>query len=326
MRLQYMLGLPDFMEKSIVVCFTTEGQSLSFRNDNAVVKNKDDSIVFQHTCHRIFSLWIIGHTTITSGILQRSKKFGFSIVLFSYSFRVLGVWNAGVEGNFLLREKQYAHEGMNIAWHIVQNKIKNQIRLLTQIRSKTDEQKNKIHEIESYLNQNDKDLHLKKILGIEGITTKLFFKEWFQEVPWSGRKPRTKIDITNTLLDIGYTYLFNLIDAMLQLYGFDVYRGVYHRNFYQRKSLVCDIVEPFRCIIDKKIKNAYNVGQIKQEDFAEIRGQYNLKYEKNKEYTGWKLEEIMKYKKDIFLYIQQYYRAFMQDKPISGYPEFIIKE
>ncbi|HOM88093.1 MAG TPA: CRISPR-associated endonuclease Cas1, partial [Spirochaetota bacterium] len=137
---------------------------------------------------------------------------------------------------------------------------------------------------------------------------------------------RTKIDTTNTLLDIGYTFLFNIMDAMLNLYGFDVYRGVYHRNFYQRKSLVCDMVEPFRCIIDKKIKNAYNLGQIKAADFTESRGQYFLNHDKNKEYTGWLLQEIMKYKKDMFVYVQKYYRAFMKEKPIKDYPEFLIKE
>lgn len=321
-----MLSLPDFMEKSIIVCFATEGQTLSFKNDNAVIKNKDGDIVLQHSCYRIFSLWIVGHTSITTGILQRSKRFGFSIILFTYSFRIMGVWNAGAEGNFLLREKQYNYQGLEIAWHIVKNKINNQIGLLKEIREKTEDQKVLINEIESYLHQNDQDLDLKKILGIEGITTKLFFKEWFKGVPWSGRKPRTKIDITNTLLDIGYTYLFNLIDAMLNLYGFDVYRGVYHRNFYQRKSLVCDIVEPFRCIIDKQIKKAYNLGQIKQEDFTERKGQYTLNFDKNKEYTGWMLESIMKYKKDIFLYVQSYYRAFMQNKPIDQYPEFHIRE
>ncbi|MEW6527945.1 MAG: type V CRISPR-associated endonuclease Cas1 [Spirochaetota bacterium] len=321
-----MLSLPDFMEKSIVICFTTEGQAISFKNDNVLVKDKEGKIVLQHSCYRVFSLWIVGNTTITSGILQRSKKFGFSIYLFSYSFKIVGVWNASAEGNFLLRQKQYNYEALDIAWHLVTNKIKNQISLLTGIRCKTEEEKKTIKEIEGYLNQNFNDLDLKKILGIEGITTKLFFTIWFKDVPWYGRKPRTKIDTTNTILDIGYTYLFNIIEAMLNLYGFDVYRGVYHRNFYQRKSLVCDVVEPFRCIIDKKVKNAYNLGQIKPKDFTNYHGRYLLNIDKNRQYTSWILEEIMKYKKDMFLYIQKYYRAFMREKPITQYPEFIIKE
>ena len=127
-------------------------------------------------------------------------------------------------------------------------------------------------------------------------------------------------------MDIGYTFLFNIVDAMLNLYGFDVFRGVYHRSFYQRKSLVCDLVEPFRCIIDNKIRKSYNLGQIKKDDFLNIKGQYILRIDKNKEYTGWLLKELVKYKEDIFLYVQKYYRCFMRGKDISEYPEFLIKE
>ena len=57
-------------------------------------------------------------------------------------------------------------------------------------------------------------------------------------------------------LDIGYTMLFNIVDAMLQIYGFDTYYGVFHRCFYMRKSLVCDIMEPMRPIIDYEIRKA----------------------------------------------------------------------
>ena len=193
-------------------------------------------------------------------------------------------------------------------------------------RNKNDHQKDVISELESYLNYDYSDFNLKNLLGIEGITTKLFFREWFKDLDWHGRKPRTKIDITNTLLDIGYTFLFNIVDAMLNLYGFDVFRGVYHRSFYQRKSLVCDLVEPFRCIIDNKIRKSYNLGQIKKDDFLNIKGQYILRIDKNKEYTGWLLKELVKYKEDIFLYVQKYYRCFMRGKDISEYPEFLIKE
>lgn len=180
--------------------------------------------------------------------------------------------------------------------------------------------------MESYLNTEMKELNLKKILGTEGIASKVFFQTWFADFDWKGRKPRAKTDKTNVILDIGYTYLFNIMEGMLNLYGFDVYKGVYHQAFYQRKSLVCDLVEPFRCIIDRKVKNAYGLGQIQDKDFTESKGQFFLNIDQNKKYTAWIVQEIMKYKEEIFLYTQQYYRAFMRNKPISDYPVFRIKD
>ena len=94
---------------------------------------------------------------------------------------------------------------------------------------------------------------------------------------WMGRYPRTKIDKNNLLLDMGYTFLFHFLEALLLLYGFDIYEGFYHRRFYQRKSLVCDIEEPFRAIIDEAMRKSFNLGQIKNSDFGFTNGQYFLK-------------------------------------------------
>lgn len=69
------------------------------------------------------------------------------------------------------------------------------------------------------------------------------------------------------------------LEVLLESYGFDTYCGVLHKQFYMRKSLVCDIVEPFRVLIDDAVKKAINLKQIKEEDFIVIQNQYRLKWE-----------------------------------------------
>jgi CRISPR-associated protein Cas1 len=321
-----MLSYPDFKEKTIVVVFASEGQRFSFQNDNLIVTNEDAEIILQTTCYRMLALWIVGHCVITSGLLERSKKFAFPVYLLSVNFRFIGAWSAPTEGNFLLRNKQYSYQSIDIAKRLVENKIHNQIILLKSIRNKDEKLKHSIELMNDYETQINKFQVLQELLGIEGVSSRLFFSEWYAEMDWKGRKPRVKIDPINVMLDIGYTFLFYLVENMLNLYGFDIYKGVYHQFFYQRKSLVCDIVEPFRCIVDKQIKNAYNLGQIKNDDFICKNGQYVLKYDKSKEYTRWLLQAIVEYKEDIFLYSQSYYRAFIREKAINDYPFFIINQ
>ncbi|HRP90008.1 MAG TPA: type V CRISPR-associated endonuclease Cas1 [Edaphocola sp.] len=321
-----MLSYPDFKEKTIIISFSTEGQKLSFKNDNLIIKDKEDKILLQATCHKILAVWIVGNITISSGLMERSKKFGFPIYLLSINFRLIGLWNAATEGNFLLRQKQYAYKDWSIARFLVHNKIENQLANLMSIRKKTISCRNAIASLRQYQNQLPQATEQKEILGLEGIASKLYFEQWFNTVDWRGRKPRLKPDPINVLLDMGYTFLFYLVENMLQLYGFDVYKGVYHRNFYQRKSLVCDLQEPFRCIIDRIVKNAFGLGQVNEEDFVIERGAYKLKYEKNKAYSKWLMKELLGYKSEIFLYCQQYYRCFIQQKPINDYPQFLIKQ
>ena len=322
-----MLSLPDFQEKQIVLAFLSRGEKLSFKNDNLIIKNDDNRIKHQSSCHRLFALLVVGHMSITSGLIMRARKFNFTILLLSHNLRLYAVLAAKTEGNFLLREKQYNYEGLDIAQHLVRNKIANQLWVLKQIRHKKEKLQLTIEQLKVYCARlPNPDLSLKDVLGIEGVSTRIYFRELFSEYDWASRRPRTKQDKTNTLLDIGYTLLFNLIDAMLNLYGFDTYVGVYHQQFYQRKSLVCDLVEPFRPLIDARIRKAYRLGQIKEEDFWVIRNQYRLFGKNANPYMTWLLELLIDRKRDMFLYVQSYYRAFIQDKEIANYPIFDMKK
>jgi len=318
-----MLTLPDFEQKQIIFALISDGDKLSFKNDNIIITDSDGSIKHQSTCYRLFALLIVGHICITSGLLQRAEKFGFSIVFMTHSLRVYGFWGIKEKGNVLLRKKQYDYKRLEIAQWIVANKIGSQLSMLKSIRQKTKVIEDAVENIKTYsICLPDEKLNLQDLLGIEGIVSRIYFNAVFGDYGWTARRPRVKHDRTNCLLDIGYTLLFNIIEALLNIYGFDLYQGVYHRQFYQRKSLVCDLVEPFRPIIDFRIRKAYNLGQINEEDFDIVQRQYFLYGKKSKPYIGWLLEELLSYKKDIFLYIRSYYRAFMKEVSINQYNQF----
>jgi CRISPR-associated protein Cas1 len=170
----------------------------------------------------------------------------------------------------------------------------------------------------------DNASEVQELLGMEGSASKIFFPAYFRQLNWKRREPRTKRDINNLLLDIGYTYIFNFIEAMTAIYGFDIYCGVYHTFFYQRKSLICDMVEPFRCIIDQRLRKAHNLNQIDSDDFFVKNSQYMLKYKSQSKYTKLFMKDILEHKKEIFLYIQSYYRWFIKDKPQDQFPVFTI--
>ena len=108
------------------------------------------------------------------------------------------------------------------------------------------------------------------------------------------------------------------------MFGFDLYVGVYHRLWFKRKSLVCDLVEPFRCIIDKAIKNAINRKQFCETDFDNFKGEFRLKREKNKEYSKVFFDSLVPYKSEIFKYVQSFYRCFIGRKDTNFYPRFEI--
>ncbi len=318
-----MLSSPDFKQKQIILALLSHGNRLSFKNDNIIITNKDKEIIHQSTCYRLFSLFVVGHLTVTTGLIQRAKKFGFSILFMSHNLKPYACFNSCAEGNILLRRKQYEYNSLEAAKHLVHNKIHNQICLLKKIRNKEAISQSHIHSLEEYKNKLEREnLTIKEILGLEGISSKIYFQNLFKNYEWKARRPRVKMDITNTLQDIGYTLLFNFIEGLTGLYGFDIYQGVYHKNFYQRKSLICDLVEPFRPLVDYRIRKAYQLKQIKKEDFTLVNKQYHLFGKKSLPYLKIFIEELILNKDEIFKYIQTYYRSFIRDKSILEYPYF----
>lgn len=139
---------------------------------------------------------------------------------------------------------------------------------------------------------------------------------------WKGRHPRMMSDVLNVTLDIGYSILFNFMESFIRMFGFDLYVGVYHRLWFKRKSLVCDLMEPFRCIIDHAVLLAFNRKQFSEKDFTLIKQEYHLKYEKCADYYKVFYDELISRKMDIFKFVQQYYRCFMGCKSVKEYPIF----
>ncbi len=319
-----MLSANDFSKKQIIFLFTNTGEKLSFSNDNIVIKDKEGKIKHQSTCYRLFMVCVVGNISITSGLIQRSKKFGFAICLMSTTFRVYEIIGSRMEGNTMLRKRQYEYTQNDIGRKIEQNKIANQMDTLKNIRKKTEEIKEGIEFLQDMIDKLNEPLNYLEVMGIEGNAARVYFTRVFNNVKWNGRKPRIKNDYINVTLDIGYTMLFNIVDAILQIYGFDTYYGVFHKCFYMRKSLVCDLMEPMRPIVDYSVRKAINLEQCKKEDFEVYDNRWVLKYKMNSKYIQFLMKDILEYKDEIFVYIQKYYRFFMKMKSVEELPRFEV--
>jgi|694.fasta_scaffold32124_4 CRISPR-associated protein Cas1 len=320
-----MLSLPDFKQKQILFINTLlhEGKSsIKLLNQN-IVYSKDDKIINRISCHKAFAVFIIGDITLTSKLIQQANDFGVSFFLLKRNFSLYAAIQSRAEGNYLLRILQYQLDSKNelaLAKNIISNKISNQLKLL-----KNSLENSKYRQLQTKIKldiANTKDSQ--SLMGIEGNISKLYFAGYFQSLDWLRRTPKTKQDIPNLLLDIGYTFLFNFIDSLLQLYGFDTYKGIYHKLFFQRKSLSCDLMEPFRCVIDKALLKAYNLKQIDTKDFEFKNGKFGLNYQKSNKYSFIFMQAIMDHKTEMYTYTRGFYLHLMNpDKNL--FPDFKIK-
>lgn len=318
-----MLSRPDFLEKQIVVVSCFQQKDISLKNDNLIIKQWE-KIVNKISCYKIFCIFVIGEFTITTKLVNRLLKYQIALYSLDSLLRPqFVIWNE-LEWNYLLREKQYEQgDNIQIARKIVENKVNNQLTLLKSLRNKDEKLKQSIKDFVSLIEKIREAKDDETLRGLEWTASKIFFNHYFKVLKRYKRMPRTRADIPNFLLDIGYTYIYWFVEANLSLYWFDIYRGVYHKLFYERKSLVCDLVEPFRCIIDRAIRKIYNLNQVNEKDFKFKNQEYWIDREKRKKYTQLFLEQILLYKEEIFLYIKGYYR-FVMNSEKNKFPEFYI--
>ncbi len=317
----------DIENRSLFVINGTKHQRLKVSSGRLMLEDTEtNKAITKLPFPKILGLMIVGHTTITTALIEHCNKHGIPIVVMKPNFRPVFYYGNMAEANFLLRKKQFENTrgNLSVARVLVHNKMSNQLSLLMKTREKNEVIDKAKTFIAKSLASIEQAKHYRTLMGIEGKAAKLYFKAYFRFANWQQRLPRVKPDTLNATLDIGYTMLFNYLECMTRLFGFDPYIGVYHQLWFKRKSLVSDLMEPFRCIIEHQIRKSLKYGTFKPSHFEKHNNAFFLKREHNKIYVGVFFEAIIHHKNDIYKYLQQYYRCFMGRKSASSYPLFKI--
>ena len=83
------------------------------------------------------------------------------------------------------------------------------------------------------------------------------------------------------------------------------------------------MMEPFRCIIDKALFKMHTLGQFDKKDFGYKQGRYYLSYKNSGKYAKIFLQEILRYKMDIYHFIRNYYYLILNEE--GEVKDFVIR-
>ena len=118
---------------------------------------------------------------------------------------------------------------------IVENKILNQANLLKKIKSP------KYKLLIGYI----KEINTGDKTNREGHAAKVYFNELFGK-----NFSRNDNNSINAALNYGYAVLLSTINKEIISNGYLTQLGIHHKNEFNEFNLTCDIMEPFRVIID----------------------------------------------------------------------------
>lgn len=91
-----------------------------------------------------------------------------------------------------------------------------------------------------------------RILRLEAHYARYFWARYFSAVAQDlfAREKRQAKAPLNVALNYGYGFLYHAIEWQVLASGLDPTIGIIHKLRRQRPSMVCDLIEPFRCCVE----------------------------------------------------------------------------
>jgi len=141
-----------------------------------------------------------------------------------------------------------------------------------------------------------------KLMAIEGHCSKQYFKQVFQLFPSfirvENRKTFKAYDGLNNLFNLAYTVLKWKVYRAIVRAKLEPYLGFLHSEQFGKPSLVCDLMEPYRCLIDDFVIQYCQ--SLKRKDFGMKHEDYSSNRKGEREYLNKGLAKDMMNKLNFF--------------------------
>lgn len=142
------------------------------------------------------------------------------------------------------RQIAWSHEIKACVWtEIIAEKIRKQAEFLDEI-SKSDESEL----LKSYI----EELEIGDVTNREGHAAKVYFNALF------GKDfTRSQDCVTNAALNYGYSLILSCINREITAHGYFTQIGLFHSNMFNYFNFSCDLMEPFRILVDRCVYNSH---------------------------------------------------------------------
>ena len=200
----------------------------------------------------------------------------------------------------ILIQSKWSNINKNKLWKsIISNKLLNQYLLLKKLgKEKTD----LVHSYIGEVLDGDKT-------NREGHAAKIYFNSLF-----GNNFIRHNSDKINAALNYGYVIILSTINKEIASNGYCTQIGIHHKNEFNQFNLACDLMEPFRVIVDNFVYHNQD-NELDKNTKYNIVNILNNKYKYNKKtYT---LKDLLK------LYVKNTLDCISDEKE---YKEFIYEE
>ena len=343
------------MRKLLNTLYVTTPESYLTKDGENVVVKVNDVETFRIPVHNIEGIVCFGYMGASPGLMGMCADNNVGLSFVSPSGRFIGRFQGKINGNVLLRRKQYRladsdEDVVSVARIFIMGKIANCRSILQRvIRDHGLSVNVNVLEGSSAILQNilKRIVNIKsldELRGYEGEAALAYFSTFDHLILcqkevffFNGRNRRPPRDNVNAMLSFVYTILMHDVQSAIETVGLDPFVGFLHRDRPGRPSLALDMMEEFRpYLADRLVLSLINRKQVNSGSFLHSDvGDVIMKDDARKEIiTAWqkrKQEKIIHpwLQEEIPIGLLPYAQALLFARYLRGdldnYPVFIMK-
>ncbi len=264
---------------------TTPDRYISLDGENVVI-SADRQEIARVPLHNLERIMLFGGAGASPALMGKCVSESRELVFMSRSGKFLARVEGAVNGNVLLRRKQYRvadkpQESLNIARNIIAAKLYNSRWVLERtirdhpLRIDTELFKSKSLYLKDAITSAMTAENIDSLRGIEGEAASVYFSvfddmilQQKDDFAFCGRSRRPPLDRVNAMLSFAYSLCTSMCTSALEAVGLDAYVGFMHTDRPGRRSLALDLLEEFRAIMcDRFVLTMINKRIISPEQF-----------------------------------------------------------
>ena len=214
---------------------------LSYKNNYIIVRNDDIKMIHLSEMNTlVIDTTLVSITTmLLCELLDRKIKIIFCDEKHNPKGEVMPYYGNHNTSKKVMQQSKWDDEIKSLVWQkIIKQKISNQSRVLKI------NQKQNFDKLMEYYN----DVQINDSTNREGHSAKVYFNSLF-----GMNFSRGLGGDINSALDYGYAILLSYINKEVTSNGYITQLGINHKNEFNQFNLSCDLMEPFRPVVDKLV-------------------------------------------------------------------------
>jgi CRISP-associated protein Cas1 len=272
----------------------SHGSSLRRKGERFAIRVPHRTGVAEVAAAKVGSIIIASQVVLSSSVIELAMQHNIDICFLNRSGEPYSrIWQSRLGSTVTIRREQLkcidSETGLHFAKSWIAKKLENQSLFLGQLRSKRPAHADMLSIAEATLKDmlakvtslsGDVESQRGTIMGYEGVAGRVYFETIAKLMPseyvFEGRSRQPAKDGFNAMLNYGYGVLYSLVERANILAGLDPYVGILHTDNYNKRSLVFDMIEPFRIIAERATVLFFTGRRVKADFFRPVPGGIEL--------------------------------------------------